>query len=129
MLDALKGAPLDYKNRESGEVQTRYVDNTAEKNQADSVAGSVAYLKAQYRFRVIVASGFYYKSDKPSVKITIQKEQFIQRDVLEQPHQTETDSIEENTLLYRIGRIIAIRLKLSKLEEDKTNKAIQTTDF
>jgi hypothetical protein len=129
VLDALKASPLDVSNREGGFVQTKWTDNTAEKNFAESFGGTDAYLKAQYRFRVTVAAGFYYRSNKPSVKVTVQKEQLVQRDVLEGWHPLETDSIDENTLLYRIGRIIAIRMKLAKIEEEKTRKAIENSGF
>ncbi len=129
VLDSLKASPLDVSNREGGFVQTKWTDNTAEKNFSESFGGTDAYLKAQYRFRVTVASGFYYRTNKPSVKVTVQKEQLVQRDVLEGWRPIETDSIDENTLLYRIGRIIAIRMKLAKIEEEKTRKAIENSGF
>ena len=127
VLESMKHNRLDISNREAGYVQTKWTDNTEEKNMADSYSGTSAYLKAQYRFRVNVAKGFY--NGKPSVKVTVQREQLVQRDVLEGWRPTETDSIEENTLLYRIGRIIYIRMKLAKLEEQKTQEQINNTKF
>lgn len=118
VLDALKNSRLDVSNREGGFVQTRWTDNTSEKNFTDSFGNADAYLKAQFRVRVVVAKGFF--NGRPSVKVSVQKEQLVQRDVLEGWRPSETDAIDENTLLYRIGRLITIRTKLAKLEEDKT---------
>ena len=127
VLDALKSSPLDISNREGGYVQTKWTDNTSERNFTDSFGGADAYLKAQYRFRVSVAKGFY--NGKATVKVSVQKEQMVQRDLLEGWKPAETDSIDENTLLYRIGRIIYIRMKIAKLEEEKTKKEIENSGF
>ena len=127
VLEAMKHNRLDISNREAGYVQTKWTDNTEEKNLADSVGDAPIYLKAQYRFRVSVAKGFY--NGKPSVKVSVQREQLVERDVLEGWRPIETDAIEENTLLYRIGRIIFIKMKLAKLEEEKTQQQIENTQF
>jgi hypothetical protein len=123
VLDAIKNARLDVSNREGGYVQTKWTDNTAEKNFVDSFGDQDSYLKAQYRFRINVSKGFYNGS--PSVKVSIQKEQLVQRDVLEGWRPIESDTVDENTLLYRIGRIIAIRMKMAHIEEQKTRRAIE----
>lgn len=122
-LDALRNSVLDITNRESGFIQTKWTDNTAEKNFSDSYGGVSAYLKAQYRFKVSLSKGFY--NGQPSVKISVVKEQLIQTDVLEPLHPIETDLIDENTLLYRIGRRIFIRMKISKMEEEKVKREIE----
>lgn len=122
-LDALKSSRLDVSNREGGFIQTRWSENTAEKNFIDSFGTAESYLKAQYRFRVTLGKGNYNGS--PGVKIIIQKEQLIQRDVLEGWRPVETDAIDEKTLLYRVGRLIWIRMKLARIEEDKTQRQIE----
>jgi hypothetical protein len=123
VLDALKSSRLDVSNREGGFLQTKWTDNTSEKNFTDAFAGADSDLKAQFRFRVNVAKGFY--NGKPSIKVAVQREQLVQRDVLEGWQPVESDSIEENTLLYRIGRIIQIRTKLAKLEEERMKKELK----
>lgn len=127
VLDSLRNSRLDVSNREGGVVQTRWTDNTAEKNFVDSFGAAESFLKAQYRVRITVAKGFY--NGKPSVRVTVQKEQMIQRDVLEGWRPTESDSIDENTLLYRIGRLIQIKLKLQSLEDEKARKALEGVEF
>lgn len=127
VLEALKSLRLDVSNRESGFVQTKWTENTSEKNFVDSFGAAGAYLKAQYRFRVSVAKGFF--NGKPSIKVSVQKEQLVQRDVLEGWRPIETDGVEENTLLYRIGRIISMRMRLMKIEEERTQQAIEESQF
>ena len=127
VLDSLSASRKDVTNREGGFIQTRWTDNTAEKNFVDSFGGASSYLKAQYRFRITVAKGFY--NGRPSVKIVINKEQMIQRDVLEGWRPVESDTIDENTLLYRVGRIIHIRMLLAKEEEEKTRRALEGVEF
>ncbi len=121
--DSLKSVRTDVSNRESGFVQTKWTDNTVEKNFSDRGA----FMKAQYRILVSVAKSFY--NGRPSVKVTIQKEQLIQRDVLEGWRPETTDLIEEKTLLYRIGRLIYIRTKLAQQEEEKNRRAIEQSGF
>lgn len=122
-LDALKSIRLDLSNRESGFIQTRWTDNTVEKSFSDRQA----FMKSQYRLLINVAKSFY--NGRPSVKITLQKEQLIQRDVLEGWKPIETDSVEEKTLLYRIGRLIYIRTKIAQIEEEKNRRAIEQSGF
>ncbi|MGZ6331463.1 MAG: hypothetical protein ACXWP5_02505 [Bdellovibrionota bacterium] len=122
-LDGIKNSRLDVSNREGGFVQTKWTDNTSEKNFVDSFGAADSFLKAQYRFRITVAKGFY--NGQPSVKVAVQKEQLVQRDVLEGWRPAESDGIDENTLLYRIGRLIFIRMKIAQLEEEKTKKALE----
>lgn len=126
-LDALKHNRLDVTNREGGFVQTKWTDNTEEKNFVDSFGSADSYLKAQYRVKVSVAKSFF--NGKPAVKVSVQREQLVQRDVLEGWQPIETDSIEENTLLYRIGRLILMKMKLARIEDEKTKKALENTTF
>ena len=126
-LEALKSSALDISNRESGFIQTKWTDNTEQKNFIDDFGGTDMVQKAQYRFRVNVGKMFYH--GQPAVKVTVQKEQLIMRDVLEGWVPQTTDSIEENTLLYRIGRIIYMKMKLQKIEEQKENEELQNTKF
>ena len=127
VLEALKHNRIDVKNPEGGFIQTRWTDNTAERNFVDSFGTQDALLKAQYRLRVSVSKGFY--NGQVSSKVSVQKEQLIQKDVLEGWKPLDSDSIDENTLLYRIGRLIQIKIKLAKLDEEKTKRAIEDSKF
>jgi len=126
-LDALKHDRLDVTNREGGFIQTKWSDNTDAKNFVDAFGGGEAYLRAQYRFKVNVAKSFF--NGRPAVKVSVQKDQLVEQDVLDGWVPIETDSIDENTLLYRIGRLIWIKMKLAQIEEQSTEKALQNTTF
>ena len=121
-LEALKNSRIDVSNQEGGFLLTKWTDNTAEKNLSDSFGGTHAYVKAQYRFRVSVAKAFHKM--KTSIKVSVQKEQLVQKDILEGWQPIETDSVDETTLLYRIGRIIYIKMKIAKIEEEKTKNEL-----
>ena len=124
-VEALKASSMEVVNRENGSLQTKWIDNTAERNLIDS-AGSVSpYVKAQYRFRVVIAKGFY--EGKASVRISVQKEQQYQRDVLEGWLNQESDGIQENSLLYRIGKLIEFKVKLQEIEDRKLKQQIQNS--
>lgn len=129
VTEALKSFRLDVSNEKAGFIQTRWTDNTADKNAADPIGGTGAYLKAQYRFKVNLAPG-YFKGRGQGIKITVLREQWVQRDVLEGWRSVETDTVEENTLLYRIGRIIAVRTEIDRLERARTDKELEESqDF
>ena len=125
VTEALKSFRLDISNQKVGFVQTRWTDNTADKNAADPMGGSGPFLKTQYRFKVTLAPAFI-KGRGQAVKISVQREQWVQRDVLEGWRPAESDAVEENTLLYRIGRIITVRTEIDRIEREKTEKEIST---
>lgn len=122
-VEALKAAPMDVVNRENGTLQTKWLDNTAERNLLDSGGLVSSYIKAQYRFRVVLAKGYF--EGRPSVRVSVQKEQQIQRDVLEGWINQETDGIQENSLLYRLGKLIEIRKRLQDIENAKLKKQLE----
>jgi len=128
VLESLKAVPIDIPNRDAGFIQTRWIENTAIKNFTDSFGTADTYLKSQYRLRVSLSRGGNYNG-VPAVKVTVQKDQLIQRDVLDGWRPVETDSIEENTLLYRIGRLITIKTQLTQIEEEKIKKDLEETQF
>ena len=126
-LDALTSVRLDVTNRDSGSIQTRWIDNTVDRNMTDGDGTTSLYMKAQYRYRVTLASG-EYQGDK-GVKVSVQREQIVQRDALDDFRPLESDGVEEKTLLYRIGRIVAVRKRLATMEEERTNKELMNSDF
>lgn len=125
--EALKSIRIDVDNKEGGIIQTKWTDNTLDLNFADSFGGADVYLQAQYRFKISLAPGAY--SGKPSVKVNIQKDQLVKKDVLEGWQPVESDGTEENTLLYRIGRLAFMRLKLSEQEEARKKRELEQTQF
>jgi hypothetical protein len=125
-LDALKSIPLDSSNRESGFIQTKWVDNTAQKNFVDSFSSAQIYQKARYRFRLVLTKGSY--NGEASVRISIQKDQMVQQDLLEGWKPSESDGVEENTLLYRIGRLVVLENKRIEDEEAKRDQETESLE-
>lgn len=126
-LEALKSYPLDVSNSEAGYIQTKWSDNTAQRNFVDSFANANVYQKAQLRYKVTASEGFY--NGISSVKITVQKDQLVQRDVLEGWKPIVSDKIDENTLLYRIGRVIYLRTLIAQIEKERTEAALEAAGF
>lgn len=123
VLDALKAVPLEVSNRDGGYIQTKWVKNSSSKSLTDYYGETDVFAEAQYRFKVTLVKGLH--QGRPTVKVSVQKDQVVQRDILEAPRAVETDTIEENTLLYRIGRIIAIKMKLNRIEEDRIKQSLE----
>jgi hypothetical protein len=121
-LDSLRSFDKTKQNRAGGIIQTSWIDNTAERAFIDAFGGQQTYIKSRYRMTMAVAPGTY--KGKPSVKISIEKEQQIQRDALEGWKEVLSDAIDENTMLYRISRLIFMKVKLQKLEEARLQDAI-----
>ncbi|MEN9723185.1 MAG: hypothetical protein RJB38_1171 [Pseudomonadota bacterium] len=128
VMESLKSFRLDVSNQKAGFVQTRWIDNTVDRNNADPMGGTGPYLKAQFRFKINLSPG-YLGGRGQGVKVSVLREQWVQRDILEGWRPSETDAIEERTLLYRIGRIIAVRMEVERLEREKTERAIEESPF
>lgn len=126
-LDALKSRRLDVTNRETGFIQTKWEENTDQRQFIDSFGGAETFLKSQARYRVSVAPGFH--DGRESVKIGIQKDQLVKRDVLEGWVPVETDSVEENTILYRIGRLIYLKTRLAEIEKQRIQEETENLEF
>lgn len=122
-LEALKRFEKTTQNRQGGVLTTAWTDNTAEKNFIDSFGGDATFLAARYRLKVSVAPGSY--NGKPSVKVSILKDQIIQRDMLEGWKPVASDAIEENSFLYRISRIIWIKQRLKQIEDQKMQQVLE----
>ncbi len=80
VLDGLSGFDRTVVNREAGVIQTAWIDNTASKNFSDTYGVSETFYKSKYRLSVSVAPGIY--AGRSAVKVSVQKEQLIQRELL-----------------------------------------------
>jgi len=125
-LAALKSVRLEVANKDSGVMQTQWVENTADRNFVDSFGSADSYLKAEYRLKLQVARGFY--NGKPSVTVTALRDQRVERDVLEGWKFVETDGVEENTLLYRIGRLIYVETQRTALEDARVKREMRQVE-
>jgi len=122
-VESLKTSPMEVVNRENGSLQTKWIDNTAERNLIDSAGSVNVYMKAQFRFRITLTKGVY--DGRPSVRVSVQKEQQIQRDVLEGWVNQPTDGIQENSLLYRIGKVMEFKSRIQEQEARKLKRQLE----
>lgn len=125
--DAIRSSPIEVDNREGGYIRTKWTDNTSERNFVDAFGPAQSYLKAEYRLKLTIARAFY--NGEAAVKVIVQKDQRVQRDVLEGWRMIESDSIDENTLLYRIGRLIYIKSEIKRMEDEKTKSEMEDVKF
>lgn len=123
VLEVFKTTPLETVNRESGVIETQWVDNTIEKNLLESAGTPTPYVKARYKFKIRLSEGYY--EGRPSVRVHLTKTQQVLRDVLEGFRSIDTDGIQERTIMYRLGQVIAIQKKLSKLEEERIKRQLE----
>lgn len=115
--DALKSERIEAVNKDTGYIQTGWADNTAAMNLAESYMGSHAFVKSEYRMKINLAKMFH--QGVPAVRVSVHKDQLIQQDVLETPRIVETNGVDENTFLYRIGRLIVMKNKMDAEEKEQ----------
>lgn len=122
VLDSLKSFNLEVSNRESGFVQTKWTDNSNETRLADPYGAGDTLLKTVFRYRIQLVKGV--NNGKPSVRLSVSKDQLVQSDVLEGWRPVVSEPLEENTLLYRIERLIFLRQEFARLESEKADREI-----
>jgi len=108
---------------ESGYIKTNWMDNTLELNFSDSFGSSDKIKAAKYKLVVNVVKG--YRMSREVTKVSIYKRQMVEEDFLQGWKEVPTDSILEQTLLYRIDREIAIDNKLKEIDKAKEKEALQ----
>ena len=113
VLSISKRFSLAQQNQEAGYIKTRWEDNTQELNFSDSFGSSDAVKAARFKLVINVVKG--YRGSREVTKVTIYKRQLIEQDFLQGWKEIPTDGIQEQTLLYRIGRFI---------EKDNMNREI-----
>lgn len=124
VIQVMKKYDIAYQNQESGQIKTRWMDNTLQVNFADSFAGRDAVKAAEIKLVVNVAQGFSF--GRKVTKVTIFKRQRVENDFLQGWKEEPTDGIQEKTLLYRIGRIIQNDNELRKIDEVKEKEQLES---
>lgn len=125
VIQVMKGYDIEEQNQEAGFIKTRWMDNTIEVNFSDSFGSSDTVKSAKVRVTLTVTRGF--RLGQEVSKVTVQKRQLVENDFLQGFKEIETDGILENTILYRIERVIAIDKKITEI--DKKREAEQVEGF
>jgi len=122
----VKNYDLSVMNQSTGVIKSRWIDNTLEINFTDSFSKTDAINAAKFKLIINVIKG--YRGQNEVSKVTIFKRQMIEQDPLQGFKIIPTDKILENTLLYRIERVLAIDRKLQEIEKQKA-AAAEAADF
>lgn len=125
VIQVMQKYDLALQSQEAGVIKTRWIDNTLEMNFTESFGAKDAVKAAKFRLLVNVVKGF--RGTREVAKVTIHKRQLVEQDFLQGWKEVPSDAIKENTLLYRVKRVIKIDNKLKKIEE-RRNKEIEA-DF
>ncbi|MCK5882745.1 MAG: hypothetical protein KAG61_03585 [Bacteriovoracaceae bacterium] len=119
VIQVMQRFDLALQNQEAGVIKTRWIDNTGDLNFAEAFGGRDSVKSAKFRVLVNVAKGF--SGTREVTKVTVHKRQLVEQDFLQGWKEVPTDGIQEQTILYRIARIIKIDRKLKKIEQKKSD--------
>lgn len=125
VIQVMRKFDISQQNQEAGFIKTRWMDNTLEVNFADSFASSEMVKAAKYKLVVNVVRGF--RAGREVSKVTIYKRQLIEQDFLQGWKEVPTDGISEQTLLYRIERLIATDNKLREIDRAREREQLEQT--
>ena len=93
-------------NRDTGIIETNWIDNTDSRNFLDVFSDEEFFLRSRFRIQVQVQAG--PKSGENAAMIRIIKYQQKETTFLGGWQEAESDGLEEAVYLYRIGRLISI---------------------
>lgn len=110
-------------NRETGTIETAWIDNTESRQFLDTFSDEDFFLRARYKLQIHIREG--KKNEQQAVLIRVIRVQQKETTFLGGWQDVQTDGLEEAVALYRIGRLIAIqqyneeRLKEPEIPEDE----------
>lgn len=123
VIEVMKKYDIAQRNQEAGYIKTRWMDNTMEVNFTDSFGSSDAVKAARFKLVVNVVKGFRASSEV--AKVTIYKRQLVEQDFLQGWKEIPPDGIMEQTLLYRIGRLIDNDNKLKEIDKAREKEQLE----
>jgi hypothetical protein len=111
-------------NRETGIIDTNWIDSSEPRQFLDVFSDSDFFLRSRYRMEIQIREG--RKNDQQAVMVRVLKQQQQESTFLGGFQEQESDGVEENVYLYRIGRLIAIQQHNDDSQD--AVKAIGATD-
>jgi hypothetical protein len=124
VIQVMKKYDIAQQNQEAGYIKTRWMDNTMEVNFTDSFGSNDAVKSARFKLVVNVVKG--YRSSSEVSKVTIYKRQLVEQDFLQGWKEITTDGTQEQTLLYRIGRLIDTDNKLKEIDKAREKEQLES---
>ncbi len=124
VIQVMKHFDVAEQNQESGKIKTRWMDNTLQVNFTDSFGSKDKVKQAEFKLMVNVAEGFSY--GRKVTKVTVYKRQRVENDFLQGWKEVPTGGIQEKTLLYRIGVLIANDNKLKVIDKAREQEELES---
>lgn len=119
---AIKQAMIRYPQRidntEAGIFETDFVKGDA---RFKSPVSTETYSPG-YRYRILIRLVRGKNDDKPAVKVLVTKQIEVAGDFFSDPEARQSDGLEENVILYRIGREIVLSRAVAKATERESKK-------
>ncbi len=125
VIQVMKKYDIAQQNQEAGHIKTRWIDNTLQVNFTDSFGSNDAVKAAKFKLVINVVKA--YRGKFEVAKVSVYKRQLIEQDFLQGWKEIRTDGILEQTILYRLDRIINIDNKLKAI--DKAREKEQLKEF
>ena len=94
-------------NRETGIIDTSWIDSSEPRQFLDVFSDADFFLRSRYRMQIQIREG--RKNGDQAVMVRVLKQGQSEFTFLGGFQEQESDGIEENVYLYRIGRLIAIQ--------------------
>lgn len=111
--------PQRVDNTEAGIFETDYVKGNAR----FVPAHSTEELSSGYRYRIIIRLVRGRSETRPAVRVSVLKNIELVRDFFAEPEQLPSDGLEENAILYRVGREISIAKAIVRATEKSNAKS------
>jgi hypothetical protein len=119
-LQVMQKFDLSLQSQELGTIKTRWIDNTVELNFADSFGKNESIKSA--KFKIVLNVSRQDRLTRALTKVSIYKRQMIEKEFLQGSKPERSDGTLENSLLYRIGRILTMEKELKRLKEIKSKQ-------
>lgn len=120
---ALKQAMIRYPQRidntEAGIFETDYIKGDARFKPPHKTSN----YSPGFRYRILVRLVRGRNDERSAIKVQITKKAEVARDFFSEPQATKSDGLEEQTILYRIGRELQLARAVAKANE-KSNKKL-----
>lgn len=114
--------PQKVDNTEAGIFETDYIKGEA-RFRGPHERGAFS---PGFRYRILVRLVRGRSVDKPAIKVQVTKRPEVLRDFFSEPVSQKSDGLEEQVILYRIGRELQLARAIAKAN-DKANKKNQDT--
>lgn len=126
VIQIMRRYDLAIQNQQSGVIRTRWIDNTLELNFADSFGSNDAVRAARFKLVINVVKGF--RGDREVSRVSVYRRQMVEKDFLQGWQVVPSDGIQEQIILYRIGRLLEIEERIERIERERA-KELESSFF